>query len=543
LAALNAELDVPALTPEEYAILPRDNQIFVIGADARGVVYGTYALLECFGCRWLAPAFDFYGGAHELIPKRQFASLSLDGDIIESPVLKYRKLYVEEGHSHNVENLKQLVEWMPKRRFNTLVIPIDYQGRGRVRWDHWRQALTPELKRRGITIEVGGHGYPNFLNATMENGTLFKRRPEWFGLNEQGERDPDPRRVFCTSNREAVDYLLNNVVAYLQAHPEIDVFDFWPPDGARWCECPACEALGTPSDRHARLVSKTAAVLKERFPALRLECIAYATFRTPPSEGLLSKEVLVDFCPIAQCFEYAIYDASSPTNRAYAEDLKQWAQVFPGEVCIYSYYRKYAWDSLPILLPHYMQDDLRFYHALGLRGISSYAEPGDWSTYELNHYILGGLAWNPEADVNALIEEFAAARFGPHADLGREVYALLEAHARHATRIPGTRLKTSGAYNRYHSIFLSARRRVSAARGLAKTKSEAQALERLGLMLDYLLREVSLLSARAENRPDEEREAAVNDLYNYIGEHAGEGVFLNERIRLDTLRKRYGLRD
>ena len=47
----------------------------------------------------------------------------------------------------------------------TLVIPTDYQGHGRVKWDNWRDALTPELQKRGILIEVGGHGYQNFLKG------------------------------------------------------------------------------------------------------------------------------------------------------------------------------------------------------------------------------------------------------------------------------------------------------------------------------------------------------------------------------------------
>ena len=57
------------------------------------------------------------------------------------------------------ENLRQMVEWMPKVGYNILVCPLDYGGNGRVRWDQWRAELTPELKKRGIMIEVGGIGY------------------------------------------------------------------------------------------------------------------------------------------------------------------------------------------------------------------------------------------------------------------------------------------------------------------------------------------------------------------------------------------------
>src|SRR6201999_1438743 len=104
------------------------------------------------------------------------------------PKFKLRKLYVEEGHSHTEENLKQLIEWMPKVGYNTLVVPMNYQGHGKVMWDNWREVLTPELQKRGITIEVGGHGYQNFLNADMEGGKLFDQHSEWFGLDKIGAR-------------------------------------------------------------------------------------------------------------------------------------------------------------------------------------------------------------------------------------------------------------------------------------------------------------------------------------------------------------------
>src|SRR6201999_2801568 len=122
------------------------------------------------GCIWKAPQFDFYNGQAEYIPNRDNLAYDVTVPVHEQPALKYRKIDVEEGRSHTIENLKQLIDWMPKMRFNVLQVPLNYQGAGRVQWDHWREALTPELKKRGILIEVGGHGYQNFISARMDNG-------------------------------------------------------------------------------------------------------------------------------------------------------------------------------------------------------------------------------------------------------------------------------------------------------------------------------------------------------------------------------------
>src|SRR5688500_7804353 len=187
-ATLQVQID-PALNEgkESYSIKITESGYTVLGSNENMALTGVYHLLDNAGCRFLAPSFDHYRGAAEYVPPKMGPVL-FAGSMTWSPQLKFRKLYVEEGHSHDIENLKQLVEWMPKVGYNTLVIPTNYGGSDRVKWDNWRVELTPELQKRGITIEVGGHGYENFINAKMNDGRLFEEHPEWFGVDEKGER-------------------------------------------------------------------------------------------------------------------------------------------------------------------------------------------------------------------------------------------------------------------------------------------------------------------------------------------------------------------
>lgn len=540
--AAGIEPPLGALPPEGFGLAVRGKRVYLVGADDRGVLYAAYEFLERLGCRWLAPAFAFYKGSHEVVPLRGEVGFVQAKDAVYKPVLKFRKLYVEEGHSHNAENLRQLVAWMPKLRFNTLVIPIDYSGRGAVKWDNWREALTPELKRRGICIEVGGHGYQNYLNATMEDGRLFREHADWFGMDEKGDRTPQPNRVICTSNRQAVAYLENNVLKYLKGHPEIEIFDFWPPDGAKWCTCEACKAMGSPSERHTMMVSRMAEAIRKELPQVRVECIAYSSYLEPPAKAVLDEGVLLDFCPISQCFESQIYETSSAANTKYADALRAWRKVFRGDISIYSYYRKYAWGSLPIVIPHYMQKDLRFYRETGVHGISSYAEPGDWFTYELNHYTLGHLAWDPDPDVDAVIREFCQARYGPAADTAEATFRTLEDVARHACNIPGTTLKTPAEYDAFLAKIGAAAKRVDAA-GKSHSADTALAahLRRLGLMLEYASRDISLQKQRAAKGPVAERRTMVDALAAFLEAHKDDGVFVwHRRTETEGQYKKYG---
>jgi hypothetical protein len=432
---------------------------------------------------------------------------------------------------------------MPKVGYNTLVVPTNYQGHGRVKWDNWRKELTPELQKRGITIEVGGHGYQNFISADMEDGKLFERHPDWFAADKDGKRQERPNWVFCTSNAQARDYLIRNFLAYVKDRPEIQVYDFWPPDGARWCECDACRKLGTPSDRQAILLQQVKQAAAKVRPDLRLEMIAYSSYLQPPEHQRVDKSVLVDFCPISQQFDVQINDPSSPRNAEYAAALAAWRKSFDGDISIYSYYRKYAWDSLPLVMPHYLQGDLRWYASVPVQGVSTYSEPGDWGTYELNHYALAALAWDPDVDVDAVIHKFCAARYGDQADLARQALATLEKDVRTYCAVPHVPMKPADAIEAARARVQEQADAVAGAEARAADENVKRALGRLALICTYAARDLEIQHLRASGAATDQVVAKITALQQWLARHAGDGVFLvkNQRLSLPSILRRYGM--
>ena len=514
------------LSEECYTISLHNKDIVLAGGSERAVLYSVYDFLHRLGCRWLAPQFDFYDGSSEYIPKKENLSFDASKNIEEHPQFAYRKIDVEEGRSHTIENLKQIVDWMPKVRFNILMVPLNYQGGGRVKWENWREALTPELKKRGLLIEVGGHGYQNFLNAKMENGALFKIHPEWFGKNKNCKEDTAQYFVFNTSNSDAIDYFTQNILSYLKQHPEIDIFDFWPPDGARWAECPEFTALGSPVNRQAVLVNKINAAVKKLRPDLRLEIIAYGQVLLPPGKNALDSGVLVDVCPINQSFEKQIFDTTHTTNAEYAKAILNWRSVFPGDIGLYSYYRKYAWRSLPVIIPHYIQNDLKWYSKLPLQGISTYAEPGDWYTYELNHYSLANLAWNPDLSLDSLINEYCFIRYGSASDVAENAYNLLEEIVPTCGSIPFTTLKSkdqiAGAQKRLFQTEVNLRRILNG----DQMKNVSMNLSRLQLMINYAVFDFKILQLVTKGAASDEIESGVKKMIAFLEKNSSKGVFL-----------------
>lgn len=435
--AIEPEVAHEQLGDDGFIIRRVGDRVLIAGGSGRGTLYGVYAFLEKLGCRWFAPNFDFYGaGGGEVVPHVAAPAVG-DWNIVERPAFKWRKLYIEEGHSHTTENLKQMIDWMAKAHMNVLDCPIDYQHLHHTEWDHWRLALIPELRKRGILIEVGGHGYPNFLPQEK----YYAQHPDWFGMHD-GKRTNDPRVVFSTASKDAVNTFAANVESYLHAHPEIDILDVWPPDGAEWSTAPEDLALGSSSERQMLLLNHLAGVLKSDFPRLRLQFIAYETYTVPPKQHKPDPGILMDFCPINRSFESPLYASGYEQNEQYFHDLQGWLDgvIDPSNITIYSYITKYAWRSLPVLIPHLIVDETRRFHSMGIGGLATYSEPGSWATFELDHYITARALWNPQMNVHQVLADYASQRYGAAGPAVLAYLRLVEGVVPHAVGIPGTQL-------------------------------------------------------------------------------------------------------
>jgi hypothetical protein len=180
---------------------------------------------------------------------------------------------------------------------------------------------------------------------------------------------------------------------------------------------------------------------------------------------------------------------------------------------------------------------LRFYDELPLQGVMIYAEPGDWGTYELNHYVLGKLAWDTDVDVGRLVRVFCGNRYGAEGpDLAvqtHEAVAALGDTVRTFGSLPFTRMKSPAEID-------AARAKLEQI--ATRLPKEGGAFKRLHLMYDYAIRDLEIQHARANKAPDAEVRKRVDALLAFLTEHQDEGVFLlTGRNDLDRFLKRYGL--
>ncbi|MCD6220505.1 DUF4838 domain-containing protein, partial [Candidatus Calescamantes bacterium] len=84
------------------------------------------------------------------------------------------------------------------------------------------------------------------------------------------------------------------------------------------------------------------------------------------------------------------------------------------------------WRSLPVPLMNIIKKDLQYFMKIGIKGICTFAEPADWWTYELNFYVHAKLSWNPEIDLEELLDDFYKKRYGKANNLMKQYFSTLE---------------------------------------------------------------------------------------------------------------------
>ena len=509
------------LTADAYATLAVGDDLILTGNDERAVLYAVYGLLRGMGCRFFAPNFSFYEGHAERIPRRTTLVASRTS-LASAPDFQYRRQYVMAGVSLTPRTLTKLIEWMPKARLNVLAYPTDMHAWGMVRWDTWRSRLLPLLQERGIMVEAGEHGYQTFLPPE----TYAAAHPDWFVPGYD---------VFDVSKPAAVDQYVSNVVDYLRNHPEVSIFDAWPPDSARWPPN-ALAAYGSAANAQAYLTDRLHQAMASAVPSVRLEAIAYYPALAPPDQQYMyDASDLIDVAPYNRSYRVSIVGPVR-ANQQFVETLGRWRTAFPGSIGVFEYYAKYLWHSLPVTLPKLMARDLRFYRAMGATGMGMSSEAANWIPYELSHLLLTDLEWNSGLNVARYVSRYLSERYGRSAPFMHRYLDAVDKAGR------ALWVNAAGDYGNPSSTAQALRSYVNAGRALRAAfnalpprSSKAFVIQRLGWNLDYAVLDtaISYWSVRGRTRLSAKAARAAETL---VRKHRLDGSVLDSFFAAD----RYG---
>ncbi len=491
-----------------------DDTLSLAGNGPRGTLYAVYTLLERLGVRFFAPDFAFYKGHAEHVPAQPSIRVA-DLRLKVTPSFKYRRKDVGEGWSHTPATLRPLIDWMAKNRLNVLLYPYDYNGAGTVTWDQWREQLLPELEKRGILVEGGGHGYQSFLPPEKYQ----KEHPGWFvpGFN-----------VFNVADDEALQTYIGNVVRYLKDHPEIRIFQAWPPDGAKWPPG-VVERFGSIANAQAHLTNRLSRAVQKALPGVRVESLSYVPAIEPPDpEHMYDASVLIDFAPFGRSYRDPIFESDFARNVTYNGLIPRWkSSGFKGDIGIYEYYRKYAWHSLPVVLPELIGREIPHYRAQGATGLVIYSEPADWITYELTHLLVAALSRDTGLEADDYVAGYLRERYGAAAGPMREYFDRVEEAGRALLHRRGDGdFDDPDSVSRARESYLQAKKALTEAGQKVKEQSApAFLIERLRWNLDYAIADTEVHYHRLQGAPEKSR-AAAQRMKELVEAHRLDGILL-----------------
>ena len=386
------------LGKEGYSIHTMDCKLYITGGYLRGVLYGVYSFLEIYcGCRWFTEEVS-------RIPKRNRLEIP-EIDDTKLPVLEYREPhYTSYGDA----------DWHIRNRCNstTSVLSEMYGGK--------------------ITYK----GFVHTFNDILHPKDYFAQHPEYF--SEVNGVRKDGNTQLCLSNPEVLELTKKKVRTWLKEDPNAAIISVSQNDWGNYCTCEKCRSLDEKEGSHMgsllTFVNAIADDIKDDYPDVAIDTLAYQYTRKAPKHVRPRPNVIIRLCTIECCFSHPLeecdhrfvhYDGCDQTFR---QDLEEW-----GKICS----RLYIWDYVVNfhhnLLPHpnwgVLQKNIQFFIRNNVKGVFEQGNSfrGKYGEFDLmKRYVLAKLMWNPDCDMDVVVNEYLNGVYGMAAGEVRRYYDLLQ---------------------------------------------------------------------------------------------------------------------
>jgi hypothetical protein len=241
---------------------------------------------------------------------------------------------------------------------------------------------------------------------------------DMFALKADGTRHFS---MFCYSSPKTLDYLLKGCedrwdhdkpVSWVTA----TCVTISPADHAVQCFCEPCRKLWEPDGGTYGRASKTMGVfvkrmceeVKKRWPDKRVIYLPYWNYTNCPEDFECPDNLEIQMCTMA----FGLMRQGGARANI-QKQLRAWSKVVGGKITTWEYsHRVPEWTNAPVQYPHLVQD---YYRANRDILAGSYLNAGtirEWSTGAPTNYVWMKVLWNPDVDVDAILDRLCSRMFG-----------------------------------------------------------------------------------------------------------------------------------
>lgn len=381
-AKMGPSLRDTAFGPEDYALQTRGRDLFIVGGEPRGTMYGVYGLLEDhLGCRWFTPEVS-------RIPVQDPLIIPVLDEHV-SPVLEYREPFTKDCFDG---------DWCARNRMNSSTGELTEEHGGKVRF--------------------GSGLFVHTFNVLMPPDKYFAEHPEYYSLID-GKRVGEQTQL-CTTNEDVIRIVTEELLKRIAADPDAYVYSVSQNDWHNYCECEKCSAIaeeeGSWMGPMLYLVNRVAAEVAKVYPDKAIETLAYQYTRKPPLHMRPLPNVIIRLCSIECDFLQPLATSDFEDNIKFVEDLRGWSKI-SNRLWIWDYVTSFRAYLCPFPNLRVRDDNIRLFIENNVTGIF---EQDVYNTFNgelspLSGYINAKFLWDQHYDEDTAINEFLDGVYGPAA--------------------------------------------------------------------------------------------------------------------------------
>ena len=235
------------------------------------------------------------------------------------------------------------------------------------------------------------------------------------------------RTQVCLTNPEVLQIAIRRVREALRARPDCRIISISQNDNGQQCTCPACRKAdleeGSPSGTMLRFVNAIATALKDEFPEVVFDTLAYEYTRPVTRRTKPAPNVCVRLCSIECCFAHPFETCDDRTRDVvhpdgsrsrFITDLQDWGKICD-RVYIWDYVTCFAHYPAPHPNWHCLQPNMQAFarnHVKGVFSQGNSSRGGGPDLVELRQYLVSKLLWDPDCDLERHRDEFLDYYYG-----------------------------------------------------------------------------------------------------------------------------------
>lgn len=425
-----------------FAIRQMEDTIYIFGANARGTLNGVYDFIEeNLGVLWIRADEDI-GLVYDEMPTVTANKVNY----AEKSPFQVRGWHLcsiganGEGHSDPATEVM-----LSRNKLNAkLAEPVNaylwaWQTGIGIEPFH----LTHNISSWILESPIYDPAYPGYWNTDEFGNPLDPSVDDWetihptYQINywDQGEDGKTLQTVIAgvlnwLENNPTAKYVgigINDTGDFTQIPEQNEDFEFAPG------EFVSCELYNYKSTVVFSFINKVARAVAEVYPDVTVNAYAYSFAQVPP-ECDIEQNVCIVFATCNEDVTDMLDPANGSPNQFDLWNLQDW-EMKCNNIVTYNYYGCFSPSaSFERPIADKLQSDMQYFAAHGFTGLvpegvadSPCSDADSWAMNQLTFWLYGKLAWDPYADVEALIAEFCEKVYGDAGSFMLEYYYCLRA--------------------------------------------------------------------------------------------------------------------